>query len=118
MVDILPVDIPKESMRHDLLGICRSRAKSQFRLTSEQFLQNGDRITRHVNGIKRFISKNSIVDLIFIFTPEWRLLEEHLVDEHAECPPVDCTTVLLVQKNLSPKVSKASKEETYVVMWL
>lgn len=112
MVNILPVDIPEESMRHDLLGICRSRAKSQFRLTSEQFLQNGDRVTWHVNGIKRFVSKNGIVDLIFIFTAEWRLLEEHLVDEHTECPPVDCTTVFLIQKNLSSRVSKQHKRKS------
>jgi hypothetical protein len=53
-----------------------------------------------VNGVKGLIGENGIVDFVFVFTAEGRLLQQHLVDEHTKCPPVDCAAVLLVQKNL------------------
>ena len=53
-----------------------------------------------MDGVERLIGENSVVDFVFVFTTEGRLLEEHLVDEDTECPPVDGATVLLVQENL------------------
>lgn len=50
--------------------------------------------------VERLISENGVVDLVFVFTTEGGLLEEHLVDENAKCPPVDCATVLFVEENL------------------
>lgn len=100
MVDIVPVDVAEESMGHNLLGIGRARAQSQLWFASQQLLQDRDRIARHVDGIKRLISQDSIVDFIFVITAERGLLEKHLVDKHTESPPVDRPPILLVQKNL------------------
>ena len=36
--EIIPVDVPKESMAHDFLSIGRSRSQSQFWLSHQQFL--------------------------------------------------------------------------------
>lgn len=100
MVDIVPIDIPEEGMGHDLLGIRWPRAKSELRLASKKLLKNGHRVPRHVDGIERLIGQNSIVDFVFIFTTEGRLLQQHLVDEHTEGPPINCAAIFLVQKNL------------------
>lgn len=100
MVDIVPVDVPEERVRHDLLSIRRARSKTQLWLTSEQFLEDGDGVSRHMDWIKWLVGKNRIVDLIFILSTERRLLEEHLVDKHAERPPVNGAAIFLIQKNL------------------
>jgi hypothetical protein len=49
-----------------------------------------------VDRVQRLVGKDSVIDFVFVFTAEWRLLEKHLVDENAKCPPVDCAAVLLV----------------------
>lgn len=101
MVDVIPVDVSEECMRHDFLGIRWSRAQSQFRLASEQLLKNRNRVTGHVDRVQGFVSKDSIIDFILVFTTEGRLLKEHLVDEHTERPPVNSAAVSLVQENLN-----------------
>jgi hypothetical protein len=54
-----------------------------------------------VDGIERLIRKDSVVDFILVFTTEGRLLQEHLVDEDAERPPVNRATILLIEQNLN-----------------
>lgn len=100
VVDVVPVDVPEESMRHDFLGIRWSRTKTQLRLTGEQLLKDRNRVARHVNWVQRLISENGVVDFIFVFTTEGRLLKEHLVDEDTERPPVNSAAVFLIQENL------------------
>ena len=58
-----------------------------------------------MDGVERFVGKNSVVDFVFVFTTERRLLEEHLVDKNTKCPPVNCASVLLVQENLENPMS-------------
>jgi hypothetical protein len=53
-----------------------------------------------VNGVERLIGENGIVNFILIFTTERRLLQEHLVDENTERPPINSPSILLVQQNL------------------
>ena len=53
-----------------------------------------------MNGVKGFVGKNSIVNLVLVLATERRLLEEHLVDQNTKCPPVDGSSVLLIQQNL------------------
>lgn len=53
-----------------------------------------------MNWVEWLVGENGVVDFVFVFTTEWGLLEEHLVDENTEGPPVHCTTVLLVKQNL------------------
>lgn len=100
MVDVVPVDVAEECMGHDFLSIRGTGAQSQLRLTSEKFLKDGNGVSRHMNRIQGLIRKDSVVDFVFIFTTEGRLLKKHLVDEHTKCPPVNRTGVLLVQENL------------------
>jgi hypothetical protein len=106
VVNIIPVDVPEERMGHDFLSVGRSRSQSHLRLTSEQLLEDGNRIAGHVDGVERLIGENGVVNFVFVFTAEGRLLEEHLVDEDTECPPVDGAAVLLVQENLEESVSE------------
>jgi hypothetical protein len=54
-----------------------------------------------VDGIERLIRKDSVVDFILVFTTEGRLLQEHLVDEDTERPPVNRATILLIEQNLN-----------------
>jgi hypothetical protein len=96
VVDVIPVDVPEESVGHDFLGVGRSRSKSHFRLAGEQLLEDGHGVAGHVNGVKRLIGENGVVYFVFVFTAEGRLLKKHLVDEDTECPPVDSAAVLLV----------------------
>jgi hypothetical protein len=63
----------------------------------QQFLQNGDGVAGHVDRVERLVGENGVVDLVFVFAAEGRLLEEHLVDQDTKGPPVDGTAVLLVQ---------------------
>ncbi|KAF2496138.1 hypothetical protein BU16DRAFT_367699 [Lophium mytilinum] len=100
VVDVVPVDVPEESVAHNLLRVRWARSQSQFGLAGEQFLKNRHRITRHVDRVQGFVGKNSVVDFVFILTAEWRLLEKHLVDEDAKCPPVYSAAVLLVKQDL------------------
>jgi hypothetical protein len=53
-----------------------------------------------VNRVERLVSEDSVVDFIFVLAAEWRLLKKHLIDEHTEGPPVDSSTVFLVEKDL------------------
>lgn len=59
-----------------------------------------------MNGVKWLIRKNGVVDFIFIFATERRLLKQHLVDEHTKRPPIDRSAIFLIQKNLSSTVSE------------
>lgn len=96
MVDVIPIDVSKKWLAHDFLCIGWSASKTLFRFPSEQLLQDRNRISRHVNRVQRLISENCVVDFVFVFSSEGRLLEKHLVDQNTERPPVDCSTVLLV----------------------
>ncbi len=100
MVDVVPVDVAEESVRHNLLGIRGARSQSQFGLAGQQLLQNRNRIAGHVNWVERLVCKDSIVNLVFIFSTERRLLQKHLVDKHTESPPINRTAVLLIKENL------------------
>jgi hypothetical protein len=117
VVDVIPVNIPEESMRHDFLSVRRTGSKSQIGLAGEELLENGYRVAGHMDGVERLVSENGVVDFVLIFASEGGLLEEHLVDEDTECPPVDCAAVLLVQENLETCVSKVaitSMDEAYL----
>jgi len=100
VVDVVPVDVPKESMGHDFLRVGGAGPKSHLGLAGEQFLENGDGVARHVDWVEWLVGEDGVVDFVFVFATEGRLLEEHLVDEDAEGPPVDCAAVFLVQQDL------------------
>lgn len=104
MVDIIPVDIPKERLTHDFLSIRGSAPETLLRFSREKFLQDGDGVPGHVDGVERLVCENGIVDFIFVFAAEGRLLEEHLVDEDAKRPPIHCAAVLFVQEDLGTSV--------------
>ena len=87
-------------MAHNLLCVRRARAKPVHRLTGEQFLQDGDRVTRHVDWVERFVGEDGVVDFVFVFAAEGRLLEKHLVDQNAKGPPVHRAPVFLIEQDL------------------
>lgn len=80
MVDVVPVDVSEESMAHDFLRVCDSGAQSYFWFTGEEFLEDRDGVARHVDWIEGLVCQDGVVDLVFVFAAEGRLLEEHLVD--------------------------------------
>jgi len=100
VIDIVPRNVPKEGVAHNLLRVGRAGSESQFRLAGKELLENRDGISWHVDRVERLIGENGVVDFVFVFTAEGRLLEEHLVDEDTKRPPVDRTTVLLIEENL------------------
>lgn len=100
VVDVVPVDVAEEGLAHDLLRVGRAASKSLVGFSGEEFLKNGNGIPRHVNRVEGFISQNGVVNLVFVFTSEGRLLQKHLVDQDAKSPPVDCAAILFVQQNL------------------
>lgn len=100
MINIVPIDVPEESVRHDFLGVSGAAAKAQLRFAGEELLQDRDAVARHVDRVQGLVGENGVVDLVFVFAAEGRLLEEHLVDEDAKGPPVDCAAVLLVEEDL------------------
>lgn len=111
MIDIVPVDVPEERLAHDLLRIGRAASQSLVRFTDEQLLQDRNRVPRHVNRVERLVRQDSVINLVFVFTSEWGLLQEHLVDKNTKCPPVHSAAVFLIQKNLF-KVSMALQSIT------
>ena len=100
MVDIVPIDVPEKRMAHDLLGVGDAGAETDLGFARQEFLQDGDGVARHVDGVEGLVGENGVVDLVFVFAAEGRLLQEHLVDQHAEGPPVDCAAVFLVEEDL------------------
>lgn len=96
VVNVIPVNVAEEGLVHDFLGIRRSTSKTLIRLSGEELLQNRHRIPRHVDRIQRLIGENSVVNLVFVFTSERRLLQKHLINQDAKCPPVNRTAVLFV----------------------
>lgn len=71
MVDVVPVDVGKKGMAHDLLRIGGAGAQAQLGLAGQELLENRHRVPRHVDGIQRLVSEDSVVDLILVFTTEW-----------------------------------------------
>lgn len=100
MIDIVPVDVAEEWLAHDLLRISGAASQSLVRFTDEQFLQDRHRVPRHVNRVERLVRQNSVINFVLVFTSEWRLLQEHLVDKNTKGPPIDSAAVFLIQKNL------------------
>ena len=100
--DIIPIDIPEERMTHDFLRIGRAGSQSQFGFPHEEFLEDGDGVAGHVDWVEGFVGEDGVVDFVFVFAAEGGLLEEHLVDEDAEGPPVDCAAVFFVEEDLFP----------------
>ena len=51
---------------------CSGKASSKpgRRLPSEKFLKESDAVTRRVNRVKRFVGKDSVIDLIFILASD------------------------------------------------
>lgn len=108
MINILPIDVLEERMRHDLLRIRGSGSQSEFWFSREEFLQDGDAVSWHVDGVEGFVGEDGVVDFVFVFAAEWGLLEEHLVDEDTEGPPIDRSTVLFVKEDLKSSQSRCS----------
>lgn len=74
MVNVVPVDVAEEGLAHDLLRVGRAASESLVGFSGEQFLENGHGIPRHVNRVEGLISENGVVNLVFVFTSEGRLL--------------------------------------------
>jgi hypothetical protein len=70
MIHVIPIDISKKWLAHYLLRVGRAATEPHIRLTSQQLLENGDGIARHMNRIQRFVGENSVIDLIFILATE------------------------------------------------
>lgn len=68
VIDVVPIDRTEEGLRHDLLGVGRTTAKTLVGLAREQLLQDGDRIAGHGDGIERLVGEDGLVDFIFVFT--------------------------------------------------
>lgn len=96
MVNVIPVDVPKEGMGHNLLCVRGAGTESHFGLAREQLLEDRDGVTGHVDGVEGLIGENGVVDFVFIFSAEGGLLEKHLIDKDAEGPPVNGAAVFLV----------------------
>lgn len=105
MVHVVPVDVAEEGVIHDFLGVSRSTAKTVVRLAGQELLKDRHRVPWHRNRIQGLICENGIVDLVFVFTSEWRLLQKHLVDQDAKRPPIYRAAVLLVEQNLGMGIS-------------
>lgn len=105
MVNVVPVDVAEERLRHHLLSVCRSAAQPLIGLACEQLLQDGDTVAGHVDRVEGLVSENGVVDFVLVLTTEGGLLQKHLVNQNTKCPPVDGPSVFLVQKNLSQVVS-------------
>ncbi|KAH8911185.1 hypothetical protein BR93DRAFT_324001 [Coniochaeta sp. PMI_546] len=100
VVDVVPVDVPEERLAHDLLRVRRPAAQPLVRLARQQLLQDGHAVARHRDGVQRFVGQDGVVDLVLVLAAEGRLLQEHLVDQYAEGPPVHCAAVFLVKEDL------------------
>jgi len=103
VVDVVPVDVAEEGLAHDLLRVRRPAAQPLVRLARQQLLQDRDAVARHRDGVQRLVGEDGVVDLVLVLAAEGRLLQEHLVDEHAEGPPVYRAAVLLVEEDLSSR---------------
>ena len=119
VAEVVPVDVAEEGMAHDLLRVGRPRAQAQLGFARQELLQDRDRVARHVDGIQRLVSKDGVVDFVFVFAAEGRLLEKHLVDQNAKRPPVDRSSVFLIEENLSSgfsqnKTSLATKDFCFI----
>ena len=53
-----------------------------------------------MDRVEGLVRQDGVVDLVFVLAAEGRLLQEHLVDQHAEGPPVDGAAVFLVEEDL------------------
>lgn len=100
MIHIIPINIPEKRLVHNLLCIRRSTSQTLVRLTSKEFLEDGNGVAWHVDWVEWLVSENGVVDFVFVFSTEGGLLKEHLVDEDTEGPPIDCATVFLVEQDL------------------
>lgn len=98
--DVLPVDIAEEGVAHDLLCVRGAGAKAFGRVARQELLKDGNTIARHVDWVQGLVGENGVVDFVFVFAAEGGLLEEHLVDQHAESPPVHRAAIFLVKKDL------------------
>lgn len=67
-----------------------------------------------MDRVKRFISKDGVVDFIFIIAAEGRLLKKHLVDQNTKSPPIDGPTIFLIQEDLDG-VSQASRQRERII---
>ncbi len=101
VVHIVPVDVPEERVAHDLLRVGGPGAEPHVGLAREQLLQDRDRVARHVDRVERLVREDGVVDLVLVLAAERRLLQQHLVDEHAKGPPVDGPAVALVEQDLA-----------------
>lgn len=97
MVYIVPVDVPKEWLVHDFLRIRRSASQSLIGLPSKELLEYGHRVSGHVDRVKGLVAENGIINFILVFAPEWRLLQEHLINQDAESPPIHGSPIFLVE---------------------
>lgn len=63
-------------------------------------LQQVDSLTRHGHRVERLIFQDCIEDFILVISPERRLTEQHLVRQDTKRPPVDSTSVPLLEQDL------------------
>lgn len=87
-------------MAHNLLCVGGAGPEPNLGLAGQEFLQDGDGVAGHVDGVEGLVGEDGVVDFVFVFAAERRLLQQHLVDQNAEGPPVDGTAVLFVEENL------------------
>lgn len=89
VVDVLPVDVPKERLAHHLLCVGWAAAQTLVGLPRQQLLQNRHRVPRHVDRIERLVGENGVINFVLVLSSERGLLKKHLVNEDTERPPID-----------------------------
>lgn len=63
-------------------------------------LQYGNSVSWHGDRIQGFVLEDSVENFVLVVATERRLSEKHLVYKHAESPPIDRSTVLLLEEDL------------------
>lgn len=74
------------------------------------------RLGRYIDGEPWNFITNRPEELVFVATAEWRLTDQHLVEQHTERPPIDILIVFFTLQTECFKMQKLSIYHSLTLM--
>ncbi len=73
---------------------------------------DGDGLQREESRVSDFIIHDAVKDLFFVVSREGRLSDEHLKDEDAKSPPIDCPRVRRLREHFGSEEFRRAAERS------
>lgn len=110
ILDLFPVDAPKEEVASHILLTSSSTAKPLLGVLSKEALAHVFRLLAQVLRVRHIVVGDCSEQLLFVLAVKRRLSHEHLVKKHPIRPPIHRLAIRLIEYYLWCNIVRRSAE--------